>query len=63
MKINEGKIDRIARVVFGLGLITIAFVGPQTTWGFVGIVPLLTGTVGFCPLYALLGINTCSVKK
>lgn len=63
MKINEGKIDRIVRVVFGLGLISIAFVGPQTPWGFVGIVPVLTGAIGFCPLYTLLGMNTCPVKK
>lgn len=63
MKVNEGMIDRIARVVLGLGLIAIAFVGPKTPWGFVGIVPLLTGSIGFCPLYTLLGINTCPMKK
>jgi hypothetical protein len=63
MKCNEGKIDRIARIAVGLGLISIAFIGPKTPWGFVGIVPLLTGSLGICPLYSLLGINTCSVKK
>ena len=63
MKKNEGTIDRALRVVAGIGLLSIAFVGPQTPWGYVGIVPLVTGLVGMCPLYSLLGINTCSVKK
>lgn len=63
MKTNAGNIDRIARVVMGLGLISIAFIGPKTPWGFVGLVPLLTGAIGFCPLYTLLGINTCPMKK
>lgn len=59
MKMNEGKIDRILRVILGLVLISLVFVGPQTPWGWVGIVPLLTGLVGFCPLYTLIGMNTC----
>jgi hypothetical protein len=63
MKVNAGMIDRIARVVLGLGLLSIAFIGPKTPWGFVGIVPILTGSIGFCPLYTLLGINTCPMKK
>lgn len=63
MKKNEGTIDRAARVVVGLGLLSIAFVGPQTPWGYVGVVPLLTGLLGWCPLYTVLGINTCSLKK
>lgn len=63
MKKNEGTIDRSLRVVAGLALLSIAFVGPQTPWGYVGIVPLLTGLMGWCPLYTVLGINTCSVKK
>lgn len=62
MKPNEGTIDRVLRVVVGLGVLSLAFVGPQTPWGYVGVVPLATGLIGFCPLYAMLGINTCSVK-
>lgn len=56
---NEGKIDRGLRVVVGLALIAIVFVGPQTPFGWIGVIPLLTGLVGMCPLYRLVGINTC----
>ncbi|QDG50328.1 DUF2892 domain-containing protein [Persicimonas caeni] len=56
---NEGSIDRIARVVLGVVLLSLVFVGPQTAWGLLGIIPLATGAVGFCPLYRLVGINTC----
>lgn len=56
---NEGSIDRILRIVVGIVLIALVFVGPKTPWGWIGIVPLLTGLVGMCPLYSLLGINTC----
>lgn len=61
-KANVGGMDRILRVIVGLGLIAIVFVGPQTAWGWVGIVPLATGLLGTCPLYTLLGIRTCAVK-
>ena len=50
MKTNEGKIDRILRVVIGVVLLSLIFIGPQTIWGLVGLIPLLTGIVGFCPL-------------
>lgn len=56
---NEGTIDRLLRVVVGLILIALVFVGPRTAWGWIGVVPLLTGLVGMCPIYSLLGINTC----
>ncbi|MDJ0654533.1 MAG: DUF2892 domain-containing protein [Xanthomonadales bacterium] len=56
---NEGIADRIIRMVVGLGLISLVFVGPQTPWGWVGAVPLLTGLVGWCPAYSLFGIKTC----
>lgn len=56
---NEGKIDRGLRVVVGLALIAIVFVGPQTPFGWIGVIPLLTGLVGMCPLYRLVGVNTC----
>ena len=59
---NEGTIDRALRVILGLVLISLVFVGPQTMWGWVGVVPLLTGLVGFCPLYRLVGINTCPMR-
>jgi hypothetical protein len=58
---NVGSIDRILRIVVGLGLISLVFLGPQTPWGWVGVVPLLTAFIGFCPLYTLLGIRTCPV--
>ena len=60
---NEGGLDRVIRVIAGLGLMSLVFVGPQTAWGWIGIVPLLTGIVGFCPAYRLIGLNTCPVKK
>ena len=59
MPCNEGKIDRMLRVIAGLILIALVFTGPQTPWGWVGVVPLLTGIFGYCPAYSLLGINTC----
>ena len=62
-KANEGTIDRVLRVVVGLGLISLTFIGPHTPWGWVGVVPLATGLAGFCPLYTLLGISTCPAKK
>jgi hypothetical protein len=60
---NVGSIDRAIRAIVGLGLIALVFVGPQTVWGWIGVVPLVTAVIGWCPPYALLGINTCSVKK
>jgi hypothetical protein len=63
MKVNEGAIDRILRVVVGAGILSLAFIGPQTPWAYLGAIPLLTGIVGFCPAYALLGINTCGVRR
>jgi len=56
---NEGNVDRILRVIAGIVLISLVFVGPQTVWGWIGLVPLVTGLVGTCPLYSALGINTC----
>jgi hypothetical protein len=59
---NEGGIDRALRVTLGLILIAMVFVGPQTAWGWIGLVPLLTGLAGFCPLYRLIGVNTCRMR-
>lgn len=58
---NEGTIDRTLRVLVGLALLAIVFVGPQTPLGWIGLVPLATGLVGVCPVYSLLGIRTCSL--
>jgi Protein of unknown function (DUF2892) len=63
MRLNEGTVDRVLRVVVGAGVLSLAFIGPQTPWGYLGVIPLLTGLVGYCPAYALLGISTCPVKK
>lgn len=59
MKKNEGTLDRTLRIVIGVLLIGLAATNTVGAWGYVGIVPLLTGAVGMCPLYGLLGINTC----
>ena len=59
---NEGGVDRAIRVVAGLALLSLVFVGPQTAWGWVGLVPLATGLIGWCPAYSLFGINTCGIK-
>jgi hypothetical protein len=61
MNQNEGTIDRVIRVVVGLVLLSLTVIGPQTWWGLLGFVPLLTGVVGFCPLYSALGLRTCPV--
>ncbi|CAH0497556.1 DUF2892 domain-containing protein [Novosphingobium sp. CECT 9465] len=58
-KSNVGGIDRVLRIVVGLALIALVFVGPQTPWGWLGLVPLLTGFMRTCPLYSLIGLSTC----
>jgi len=60
---NVGGIDRIIRIVVGIALIAAAATGAVGLWGYIGVVPLLTGLVGWCPPYALLGFNTCGMKK
>ena len=59
---NEGVADRVVRVLVGAGVLSLAFVGPQTAWGYIGLVPLLTGLAGWCPAYTLFGISTCPMK-
>lgn len=61
MKHNEGNIDRAVRIGAGLGMIGLHLGGMLGPWAWVGLVPLLTGLAGTCPLYKLLGINTCRV--
>jgi hypothetical protein len=63
MKLNVGGMDRIVRIVAGLVLIGLAATGTVGVWGWLGIVPLATGAIGWCPPYAILGFNTCAMKK
>ena len=60
---NVGGIDKILRILAGLILLSLVFIGPQTAWGWVGLVPLLTGLFGFCPLYKIIGLNSCPIKS
>jgi hypothetical protein len=60
---NEHNIERALRVIVGIVLLSLVFVGPRTLWGLIGIVPLATGLAGTCPLYTLLGISTCPAKS
>ncbi len=62
MTCNIGRIERVLRAVVGLGILSLVFVGPQTPWGWFGLVPLATAVLGWCPPYALLGISTCGTK-
>jgi hypothetical protein len=63
MKTNEGTIDRALRVIVGLVLIALAVTGTVGVWGWIGIVPVATGLIGWCPAYTLLGVNTCGLKS
>ncbi len=62
MKLNVGGIDRPMRIVVGLALVAWALFGGPV-WAWIGVVPLATGLIGFCPIYPILGMNTCSAKK
>jgi hypothetical protein len=59
MEKNVGSLDKLVRVVVGIALIAMVFVGPQTAWGWIGVIPLATAAVSWCPLYTALGIKTC----
>ena len=59
---NEHTMDRVLRVGLGVALIALVFVGPQTPWGWLGLIPLITGLIGSCPVYTVLGVSTCSMK-
>jgi hypothetical protein len=61
--INEGTLDRTVRIVLGLAIISLAFVGPRTPIGYLGAIPVLTGLLGFCPLYRVIGLNTCPATR
>ena len=60
---NEATIERVIRVVIGLGALSLVFVGPHSPFGWVGLVPLATGLLGSCPIYTALGFSTCPMKK
>ena len=63
MKINVGSMDRILRIIAGLALIALAAAGIIGVWGWIGVIPLVTGIFRFCPAYTLIGISTCPAKK
>ena len=59
MKANVGGADKVLRIVLGIVLISLVFIGPKTQWGWIGLIPLLTGIFSFCPLYPLIGFSSC----
>ncbi len=63
MTVNEGVLDRALRIIVGMVLIGLVYTGKIGVWGWIGVVPLVTGAVGMCPVYSLLGIRTCPAKK
>lgn len=62
-KTNVGGIDRVLRILAGLVLLGLAVTGTIGVWGYIGLVPLATGALGSCPLYSVLGFNTCPMKR
>ena len=60
---NEGPLDRTIRVVLGIALLSLTVVGPKSLVGLVGLIPLATGIVGFCPLYRIVGLSTCPTVR
>lgn len=63
MKINEGTLDRSLRIIVGGALVALAATGTVGLWGWIGIVPIATGLIGWCPAYSVLGISTCPMKS
>lgn len=63
MKKDVGGAERVVRIILGLAVLTFAYVGPKTPWAYLGIVPLATGLMGWCPPYALFGFSTCKSSK
>ncbi|WP_298231709.1 DUF2892 domain-containing protein [uncultured Azohydromonas sp.] len=63
MRTNEGGVDRALRAVAGVALLGLAATGVIGNWGWIGVVPLATAAIGWCPLYTMLGINTCGLKR
>lgn len=63
MQANVGNIDRVVRLILGVILISFVFVGPQTMWGWIGVILIATALVRWCPLYRALGLSTCKIRK
>lgn len=63
MKCNVGGVDRALRILVGLLLVGLTLAGLIGVWGWIGVLPLATGVLGFCPAYPLLGVNTCCKTK
>jgi hypothetical protein len=59
---NIGGIERAVRIVAGLGVLSLAFVGPQTPWGYMGLVLVVTGLISWCPIWRVFGVNTCKIR-
>ncbi len=59
LSVNEHPVERAVRVLLGAGIVSLAFVGPQSPWAYLGAVPILTGLAGTCPLYSVFGWSTC----
>lgn len=60
---NQNPYERVARVILGAAVLSLAFIGPQSPWGYIGAIPLVTGLAGWCPLYSLFGFSTCPLEK
>ncbi|MGC8723587.1 MAG: YgaP family membrane protein [Acidobacteriota bacterium] len=63
VNVNIHPVERVVRGIVGLFLISLIFWGPKSLWGLIGLIPLLTALLGWCPPYSLLGINTCNLGK
>jgi hypothetical protein len=63
MKKNVGGKERVIRVIGGLAILSLAFIGPKSVWAYLGIVPIVTGLTGWCPPFALFGFSTCTYKS
>ena len=63
MKKNVSSTERIIRIMAGIVIVSLAFVGPKSAWAYLGIVPLATGLIGWCPPYALFGFSSCKACK
>lgn len=59
---NVGGVDRAVRIAVGLGILSLTFIGPQTAWGYLGLVPFATGLFGWCPAYMPFGVKTCKTS-
>jgi hypothetical protein len=60
---NERSSERVIRIVLGFTILSLAFIGPKTSWAYLGIVPILTGFMGTCPLYTMFGFSTCAAPR